>query len=226
LNWANFAILEGLLLGKTFSEQGLRGMKLGSVMTIGDVPFYYYTDADGDQVALPTTERLIPESIAAHVISQSLMPVLSIRGRPEVRLGSFNSLGGGLLAGPWAPVGIEPDKGPEAAAAIDSAADGVPEEPTVEAFEAQAAAEADSELDALLADLQRSHEQPGTSASLVDQSAAEGAEPSASEPDESAAGDDADLDALLAGLTDDDDQQASTGDEEMDPDLAELLASL
>ena len=92
--WANGSILAGLLLGKTYSEQGLPAMKLGTIMSVGDIPFYYYTDPDGDQVALPSTERLVPEAAAAHVISQHFMPVLCIRGRPEIRLGSFQSLAG------------------------------------------------------------------------------------------------------------------------------------
>jgi len=47
----NSAILAGLLLGLTFSKQGFKKMDLGSILTVGEMPFYYYTDADGDQVA-------------------------------------------------------------------------------------------------------------------------------------------------------------------------------
>jgi predicted component of type VI protein secretion system len=50
--WGNSAIIAGLLLGATFSQQGEK-MKPGSVLSLGDMPFYYYTDADGDQTALP-----------------------------------------------------------------------------------------------------------------------------------------------------------------------------
>ncbi len=117
--WANGAILAGLLLGRTFSEQGIPGMRLGTVMSIGDVPFYYYTDDEGDQIALPSTERLVPESIAAHIMSQNFMPVLCIRGRPEIRLGSFQSLAGNDLAGPWSPLAVEPDEKLEVSAAAD-----------------------------------------------------------------------------------------------------------
>ena len=85
-------------------------MKLGSQMTLGDVPFYYYTDPDGDQIALPSTERMVSEPTAVRIMSQNFMPVLPIRGRSEVRLGSFDSLGGALLAGPWAPLDIQPDE--------------------------------------------------------------------------------------------------------------------
>src|SRR5262249_34857815 len=46
--WGNGAVIAGLLLGLTFSQQGAR-MQPGSVLTLGEMPFYYYTDADGDQ---------------------------------------------------------------------------------------------------------------------------------------------------------------------------------
>jgi type VI secretion system protein ImpC len=148
--WANGSILAGLLLGTTFTEQGLAGMKLGSQTTLGDVPFYYYTDSGGDQVALPSTERNISEPVAVHIMSQNFMPVIAMRGRPEVRLGSFQSLSGALLAGPWAPVETPPEP------AIDDR-DFMPRA-TAEALlsaeeqERREAAEAEQELDALVAD--------------------------------------------------------------------------
>jgi type VI secretion system protein ImpC len=218
--WANGSMLAGLLLGKTFSEQGVKGMRLGSIMTLGDVPFYYYTDAEGDQVALPNTERLVTESTAAYLMSQNFMPVLCIRGRPEVRLGSFQSLAGTELAGPWMPVAIEPDqKAPPGQAAEQ------PEEtvPTVDAFEAQAAAEAESELDALLASLMADTTTPAT----ADAEAPASAEPTAAtdEVTEQAAGSVDDLDELLAGLAASE-AETNSDNSQMDSDLADLLASL
>jgi type VI secretion system protein ImpC len=149
--WANGSILAGLLLGTTFGEQGFAGMKLGSHMTLGDVPFYYYTDADGDQVALPSTERNVSEPVAVHIMSQNFMPVVALRGRPEVRLGSFQSLSGALLAGPWAPVEMPPEAVADGGDYVSS----VPADETPlsdEEQEAREAADAEQELDALLAD--------------------------------------------------------------------------
>jgi type VI secretion system protein ImpC len=216
--WANSAVLAGLLLGKTFSEQGMRAMQLGSIMSLGDVPFYYYTDADGDQMALPNTERLVPEATAVHVISQGFMPVLCIRGRNEVRLGSFQSLTGTELAGPWSPVAVEPDEPATDTAAVDRTAE--PEVQSVEEFEAQAAAEAENELDALIASLQS---RPGPAAEPAAADATTELQAAAEMPAPAAAGDE--LDALLADLQADE-TQASADTSEMDPDLAELLASL
>jgi type VI secretion system protein ImpC len=220
--WANGAIFAGLLLGKTFSEQGLPAMKPGTIMSVGDIPFYYYTDPDGDQVALPSTERLIPESVAAHVLSQNFMPVLCIRGRPEIRLGGFRSLSGATLAGPWSPVAVGPDKEGATAEAPPSA-----EVMSVQAFEAQATAEAENELDALLAGLNASDSGSGGAAAPSEPPTTEpGSQEGGAGAPASAAtseGSEDDLDALLAGLATPDE---TPGDTDMDPDLAALLADL
>ena len=77
------------------------GQKNCSILTAGDIPYYFYVDDEGDQTALPCTERLMTERIAARVKSEHLIPLLSIKGRPEVRLGGFTALSGGPLAGRW-----------------------------------------------------------------------------------------------------------------------------
>ena len=99
--WGNSAILAGLLLGETFSKQGLTSMKLGSIMSVGDMPYFVYNDLDGEQMALPCTERMMSVRSAENVVSQRFMPVISIRGTTEARLASFQSLLGCILAGPW-----------------------------------------------------------------------------------------------------------------------------
>jgi type VI secretion system protein ImpC len=54
------ALIPALLLAETFGQQGNK-MKLGSVMGVGDMAYYVYTGPDGDQIALPCTERLYSE---------------------------------------------------------------------------------------------------------------------------------------------------------------------
>ncbi|HEY3395855.1 MAG TPA: type VI secretion system contractile sheath large subunit, partial [Lacipirellulaceae bacterium] len=243
--WANGAMLAGLLLGKTFTEQGIPGMRLGAVMSFDDVPFYYYSDTNGDQVALPNTERLVTESIAANLMSQNFMPILSIRGRPEVRLGSFQSLAGTELAGPWSPVTIEPDeKEPPEDAAEE------PEEniPTAEAYEAQAASEAESELDALLSGLLAETEAPvGSADEAAAGDVADSIEPQSDlieqgptnesatgqpsvpetpeEPEQSTGRSIDDLDNLLAGLASSE-AESNPDNSQMDPELSDLLKNL
>src|SRR5258708_217546 len=101
--WGNSAIIAGLLLGASFSQQGAK-MSPGWVLPWGEMPFYYYTDSGGDQTALPCTERMLSSKMAELVAKHRFMPLLSMKGRPEVRLGGFSSLADGRLAGPWQPV--------------------------------------------------------------------------------------------------------------------------
>ena len=110
--WGNGAVLVGLLLAKTYSADGLSNMRLGSIMSVDDVPFYFYTNEHGDQVALPCTEKLLNERLAKFVQQQGCIPVLSMRGQNVVRLGGFNSVAGSLLSGQWAE-GVSIPEAPE-----------------------------------------------------------------------------------------------------------------
>jgi type VI secretion system protein ImpC len=158
--WGNSAVVAGLLLGLTFSQQGAK-MKPGSVLGLGDMPFYYYTDADGDQTALPCTERMLSSKAAELVSKHRFMPVLSIKNRPEVRLAGFTSLADTQLAGPWqaatalgsAPGVEEKVDEAEASAAEEPVAADEPESTTQEASTAESQdAAPDPELEKLLAE--------------------------------------------------------------------------
>ena len=162
-------------------------------------------------VALPCTARLYSERQAVRVGQYRVMPLLTIRGRPEVRLGGFTSLAGTPLAGFWAPAKI----GAPAAAASAQAAEpdteedaaSVPAQAAEEAEETPAAdepgAEAPSDDDA-------SDDQSGGTDAAADQA-----------PADDGAGDD--LDALLAGL---DAEPEPAAADETESDLDALLASL
>ena len=93
-SWGHSSILAGLSLGLSYSEQGLSGMNIHSNMTIREMPFHYYTDSDGDQIALPCTEQLFTETQISQIISQNLIPIISIKRQPEVQIGSWSSLNG------------------------------------------------------------------------------------------------------------------------------------
>jgi type VI secretion system protein ImpC len=41
----------------------------GGQLTIGDLPFHYFADADGDRVALPCTERLLGRNVGGRIAS-------------------------------------------------------------------------------------------------------------------------------------------------------------
>lgn len=164
--WGNSAVIAGLLLGMTFSQQGAK-MKPGSVLGLGDMPFYCYTDADGDETALPCTERMLSSKLAELVIKHRFMPMLSMKAQPEVRLGGFGSLAGGVLAGPWKPVtqtsneapaedGAKPDSEEKTDTEAQPETSDQSAEPAAEAQSETPAEESsggDAELDKLLADL-------------------------------------------------------------------------
>jgi len=247
--WGNGALLVGLMLGQTFTQQGLKKMQIGSILSFDDIPYHFYTDADGDQIALPCTDRLLSQRAAQVVIDCGYIPVLSLRGQPVVRLGSVQSVAGVELAGIWPPSGEAASmQASDRAAAEQRLAelrstasqsqpardegfrddlawkmkDGTFEDDDDEGDDDDTDSSDDDssevDLDALLSD-----------DSDEDDSAAED-ESDAGDSD--AAGDDPDLDALLASLSGDDDSaesdsNASEGeDDEMDPELAALLADL
>nr|WP_302621188.1 type VI secretion system contractile sheath large subunit [Roseobacter sp. GAI101] len=98
--WANPVVLVAILLAGTHKKDG-KAMNLGSLMSLGDLPFHYVTDRDGDQVALPCTERNLTSDAAQMTLGRGYMPVVWVKGRNEIRLGSFRSLAGDIIAGPW-----------------------------------------------------------------------------------------------------------------------------
>ena len=224
--WAHPALIPGLLLAETFAQQGAK-MKLGSVMGVGDIPYYVYVDPDGEQIALPCTERLYTERQAVGLGQYRVMPLLSIRGRPELRLGGFTSVAGSPLAGFWAPVEIKPKPAaapaappppapepvvaaPEPEAALE--AEPEPEtEPEVTAEEPAAQADAPEDLDKLLASLETDAPQEPA------------AEAEAPVPETEGAAPEDDLDKLLASLNAEPTPPAA---DETEPDLDALLASL
>ncbi|MCZ6836137.1 MAG: type VI secretion system contractile sheath large subunit [Planctomycetota bacterium] len=156
LLWGNPAMLVALLLGLNYAKAGgLKGMNLSKVMSLGEMPFHYFNDADGDQIALPCTDRMLPMKLAEQVTLQSIMPLLAIKGQPEVRLGSWTSLGEGDLAGPWAP---REHVAAEDAAVAEEAAAAEPEPDADDDDDSDDLADdsddgGDDELDALLASL-------------------------------------------------------------------------
>ncbi|WP_368484145.1 type VI secretion system contractile sheath large subunit [Phaeobacter sp. HF9A] len=117
--WGNPVVLAAILMAKSFKENGA-SLQLGSIMSLGDMPFHFVTDRFGDQVALPCTERNVDLDKIAAAKARGFMPIAGVRGRDEIRLTSFNSLRGEMLLGPWtgepAPAPSPPDPRPAKAA--------------------------------------------------------------------------------------------------------------
>lgn len=201
--WANPVILSATLLAATAYKSG-KAMRLGEILSLGDIPVHTMVDSYGDQVALPCTERLLNTRTTAEVVARGFMPVLSIKGRAEIRQGSFQALGAGELHGPWelTPGQGRPSfgtevalgKAPEATETDSFADDQEADDASAETPAGDNDGDPDLDLDLDLG----SDDTDGDSA-------------------------DDDLDALLAGLSEDSD---SDDDEEMDPELAALLENL
>jgi type VI secretion system protein ImpC len=225
--WGNPAVIAGLLLGLTFAKQGAK-MQLGSVLGVAEMPFYYYTDKDDDQVALPCTERLMTSRAASLLTSQALMPLICMKGAPEVRLGGFGSVAGTPLAGPWAPLKIQPPPEPEPEAEPE------PQEPKPKKAEAKQPepkaepAPAEPEPVAAPAEPAVAEVEPAPAPTEPPAAPAE-PEPAPAEPaaEAPASSEHHDLDNLLSQLGDDKEKKEEAAQEgEIDPDLASLLADL
>ncbi|MGO4854387.1 type VI secretion system contractile sheath domain-containing protein [Phaeovulum sp. W22_SRMD_FR3] len=198
--WANPAVLVAILLARSFRLNG-PAMQLGTQMVLGDMPYEIMRDRFGDQLALPCTERNISLALHEHSLQRGVMPVLAIKGRDEIRLGSFNGLNGATLLGRWSgirPPASPPGAGPGAVTFVATPALAAEDdEPQEDAAFAEEAADLDADLAAFLA---------------------------------SFGPDDAEADDAEADDTEADETQAEgaeeDGAEEMDPYLAALLAEM
>jgi len=226
--WGHPALLAALLLGEAWSNAGAKMRPAGGV--VGDLPVYVYRDSDGDQVALPCTERLMTERQAAQMAGAGVIPIVSMRERPEVRVAGMSSLAGTPLAGRWAPV----DLAPPPAAPPASVTSAVPVAAAQAVTVAPAPAEDDGaggparvaeeqqasdDLDVLMAGL--STEPAAADGVPADDEAP--AEAGAASHEKTADEAEDDLDALLASLGA---EPPPVADDEAEADLDALLASL
>ena len=219
--WANPAVLVAILLAQSFRQNG-PAMSLGSVMSLGEMPYHYVNDRYGDQVALPCTERNLTASKVEAAITRGFMPVISMKGRDVIRLGSFQSLAGEEILGPWtgvAPPPPSPPGGPGVDVAIAAAGGAGGDAPDGDPGEDPGGDPGDD-----LGDLGGADDDDPLAGLLDDDGVSDGA----SDGDLEAGADlDADLDALLAGFgDDDDDENDDAGSDDMDAELAALLEDL
>nr|WP_232825421.1 type VI secretion system contractile sheath large subunit [Albibacillus kandeliae] len=153
LLWANPVVLVAILLAKSFKKNGAH-MNLGSVMSLGEVPYHFVDDRYGDQVQLPCTERNLTQSKVEKVMARGFMPVVSVKGRDEIRLASFQSVGGGEILGPWTGETPPPPSPPKPAPVARPAETAAPET-------AEDDTDLEDDLDALLAGFDDSAEPAG-----------------------------------------------------------------
>jgi len=209
-------------------EDGLRGMLWGhpgllalcvlgvhgGQLTINDLAFHHYVDADGDSVALPCTERLVNTNAATLLRDYGISAVMAHKGEALVRLSGVEAINGDGLAG-------SNTAGRKA--------------PSDSRFALRSKPEGDGKVAVDWTPAQRSGGTVSVSAPmqrLAQDEEAPAAEAAAAAVEDSGSGD-AELDALLASLGADEaaaeapPEPAPAGEEPaMDPDLEALLASL
>ncbi len=187
-------------------------------LTIGDLPFFHFRDADGDTIALPCTERLINSDTATTLGQWGFSALMAHKGAPELRIAGLDAvngqpLGKAAVASSKPRIGVETKVGvpitmttkAKALAQSQAAAD---DSTSINDDIDSASSDDSNDLDALLAGLS---DDSATSSDNID------------------SGGDDDLDALLASLGSDDSASSSDSSEssdDMDADLAALLASL
>ncbi|MDB5816458.1 MAG: hypothetical protein JWQ11_98 [Rhizobacter sp.] len=193
----------------------------GASTTLGELPFHYYIDAEGDQIALPVTEGLVGNDQAAWLRGLGVTALMAHKGQPELTVG-------GLIAVNGAPLALKGQGGASRMAAnakvsVQAAPVG---KGVVVAAKGRIGAPVrggDGDGDP---DLDDAASSAGSDSSDADASGSSGG---------SGDSGDGDLDALLASLGDDTSSSAaaaedspadSSSDDAMDPELAALLASL
>lgn len=218
------------------ATEGLRGMLWGHPallaacavagpggLTIGDLPFYHFKDADGDTTALPCTERFIHTDAATRLRQWGISPLMAHKGAPELRLAGLDAVNGAPLGKAVAPsskprVGVETKIGLGGQLTVEATT----RKPTA------AKPPSDSDDDFGLSSSDDDSSSGGGDSDLDALLAGLGDDSSASSDTGSSSGGDDDLDALLASLGGGDSAPAeeSAGDAGMDDELAALLKSL
>ena len=213
----------------------------GAALTIGDLPFHYLVDADGDTIALPCTERVVNTDAATLLRDYGINAVMAHKGEALVRLAGLEAINGDGLA---APTGAPRPRASDSRARIGTAAgerlqtDGAPAARTAGTVVVAAPAQR-LERDADTGDTPAADEadlrDDDAAADTLSPQADTADTPDTSESPDAADGALSELDALLASLADPappdagatlESAPAAEGEDEMDPDLKALLASL
>ncbi len=99
--WGNPAVICGALLAQAFRADGW-AMQASGYGEFEDLPVHSFK-ADGETGVTPCAEAWLSDRAGERILEQGLMPVLSVRGRPAVRVVSIQSVrkGAAALAGRW-----------------------------------------------------------------------------------------------------------------------------
>ena len=86
--WAHPALLAACLLAAP----------VGRTLSIGELPFHYFVDAEGDQIALPCTERFVDSDAAARLRGLGIVALMAHKGQPELRFAGLDAVNGQTIA--------------------------------------------------------------------------------------------------------------------------------
>lgn len=212
----------------------------GGQLAIGDLPFHFYVDADGDSIALPCTNRLVNTQAASLLREYGINAVMAHKGEALVRLAGLEAVNGDGLA---AAVGAAPRKAPgDSRGVVGSkvqgkvAVDWSPAQrgagTVAVGTSAPLAAAAPAAAEPMDTQASGTQADPATDEVEADGTAAAAADATDTADTPDATVDEAqnELDALLASLGDDtaasDPGAPAAPEPEIDPDLEALLASL
>lgn len=103
--WANGAFAVALILARAAAAAAEEGepMRPERFLDIDGVPMHVYRDRDGELASVPPGEGLLTEHAAVRMLERGVMPLLSFKDSPRVRLARVQSIAGprAPLAGRW-----------------------------------------------------------------------------------------------------------------------------
>lgn len=98
--WCSPVFAAALVIGQAFTQSGWQ-MQPGEIDEIDDLPLCYEQCADGDLVQLASAELWLSSKAAEKIRNCGITPLMSIKGKAAIRVGSFLSLNGAPLSGGW-----------------------------------------------------------------------------------------------------------------------------
>lgn len=97
--WGNPALACALLLGESFTQSGW-DLRPGDFQEIDGLPVALYREED-ETVSKPCAEVVLTDRAVEAILDRGLMPLVSPRDRPTIRVARFRSVTGAPLAGRW-----------------------------------------------------------------------------------------------------------------------------
>jgi len=100
--WGSSALVVAQLMAAAYSQAGGWDFALGDESAVDDLPTYI-TNLDGESVQAPCGQAWLPESRIEALLKEGVIPIVSARGRGEVRVARFQSIASppAALIGRW-----------------------------------------------------------------------------------------------------------------------------